>query len=58
MFEAAARERPMSAADRPSFDEIIHALRLTSLCGFGTGLAEFAESIARHYSQELRSCFR
>ena len=34
-------------------DKIIAALRLTSLCGLGTGLAEFAESALHHYGKEL-----
>jgi NADH:ubiquinone oxidoreductase subunit F (NADH-binding) len=36
--------------------EIIAALKLASLCGLGSGLAEFAESIVRHYSGELQPC--
>jgi formate dehydrogenase iron-sulfur subunit len=37
--------------------ETLAALRATSLCGHGTGLAEFAESVARHYPEELAACF-
>lgn len=33
---------------------IISALKLTSLCGLGTGLAEFIESALRHYGSELK----
>jgi NADH:ubiquinone oxidoreductase subunit F (NADH-binding) len=58
MFTAAGEERPISGTGQQRFVEIIEALRLTSLCGFGTGLAEFAQSIMRHYSQELRACFK
>jgi NADH:ubiquinone oxidoreductase subunit F (NADH-binding) len=39
------------------WQEIVTALKLASLCGLGTGLAEFAESILRHYSEELNACF-
>jgi formate dehydrogenase iron-sulfur subunit len=39
------------------WEEIVTALKYASLCGLGTGLAEFAESILRYYSQELRGCF-
>jgi NADH:ubiquinone oxidoreductase subunit F (NADH-binding) len=46
-----------SAAEGREWQEIVTALKLASLCGLGTGLAEFAESILRHYSQELRACF-
>lgn len=58
MFKAAADGRHSGDAVEPRFVEIVEALRLTSLCGFGTGLAEFAQSILRHYSQELRLCFK
>lgn len=40
------------------WNDIVAALKLASLCGLGTGLAEFAESILRHYSAELRPCFK
>jgi NADH:ubiquinone oxidoreductase subunit F (NADH-binding) len=46
-----------SAAKEKEWEEVVTALKLASLCGLGTGLAEFAESILRHYSQELRACF-
>ncbi len=36
--------------------EIVRALALTSFCGLGTGLAEFAESAGRYYSKELAPC--
>jgi hypothetical protein len=39
------------------FEEIASALRATSLCGHGTGLAEFAQSVLRHYGEELAACF-
>jgi NADH:ubiquinone oxidoreductase subunit F (NADH-binding) len=39
-------------------EEITDALKLTSLCGHGTGLAEFMESVAYHYKGELSACFR
>ena len=37
--------------------ELIETLRLTSLCGHGSGLAEFAASIVTHYAHELEPCF-
>jgi NADH:ubiquinone oxidoreductase subunit F (NADH-binding) len=49
-----------ATASRPSqseFDDIVDALKHASLCGLGTGLAEFAESITRYYGGELRKCF-
>lgn len=39
--------------ERREVEEIVSALRTTSLCGLGTGLAEFAESAFRHYPEEL-----
>ena len=50
--------RPAGLAAQAEWHEIVAALKLTSLCGLGTGLAEFAESIARHYPVELRRCFK
>lgn len=38
--------------------EIVSVLATTSLCGLGTGLAEFARSALRHYAEELEPCFR
>ena len=58
MFTASTDERTVNDTTEQRFVEIVEALRLTSLCGFGTGLAEFAQSIMRHYSEELRSCFK
>jgi NADH:ubiquinone oxidoreductase subunit F (NADH-binding) len=43
-------------ADRSEVDDIVSALRHTSLCGLGTGLAELADSVARHYPEELARC--
>ena len=44
-------------ADRSEWLDLIHALSLTSLCGHGSGLAEFASSIVQHYAHELQACF-
>ena len=46
-----------SLAQRDEWAQIVQALKLGSLCGFGTGLSEFALSIDRHYGKELASCF-
>jgi NADH:ubiquinone oxidoreductase subunit F (NADH-binding) len=48
---------PAAAGAKSEWAEIVSALKLASLCGMGTGLAEFAESIQRHYGRELESCF-
>ena len=42
---------------RSQWDEIISAMARTSLCGLGTGVAEFAQSVSRYYGKELASCF-
>jgi NADH:ubiquinone oxidoreductase subunit F (NADH-binding) len=44
--------------DEKDCEQIIAALKLTSLCGLGIGLAEFAESALRHYGKELELCLR
>lgn len=36
---------------------LVTALANASLCGHGRGLAEFAQSIQRHYHAELQTCF-
>jgi len=48
-------------ASRGDFEEcgdLVTALKLASLCGHGTGLARFAESILRYYPTEIEACFR
>lgn len=40
--------------DAPRARRLIRALREASLCGFGVGLAEFAESALKHFSDELQ----
>lgn len=44
-------------SDATEWREIVNALKMTSLCGHGTGLAAFAESVLRHYGEEVASCF-
>ncbi|MBI4243534.1 MAG: NADH-quinone oxidoreductase subunit D [Planctomycetes bacterium] len=46
------------AASRKQFEEIVSALESTSLCGLGTGLADFAKSVFRYYEKELSECFK
>jgi NADH:ubiquinone oxidoreductase subunit F (NADH-binding) len=46
-----------SRGARRSFDGIVAALHATSLCGHGSGLAEFALGVARNFPEELDSCF-
>jgi NADH:ubiquinone oxidoreductase subunit F (NADH-binding) len=47
--------RAKSEADE--WREIAGILKTTSLCGHGTGLGAFAESVLHHYGEELAPCF-
>jgi formate dehydrogenase iron-sulfur subunit len=58
MFDSVVHDGVAGVAGQQTFHDIVDALRLSSLCGFGTGLAEFVQSIERHYGPELRSCFK
>ncbi len=50
--------RSMSGAEQfARWSQLITVLREASLCGHGTGMAEFAESVSHYYRQELESCF-
>ena len=49
--------RGSRSTNRLEVGQIIDALRMTSLCGLGTGLAEFAASVERYYGEELERCF-
>ncbi|NNB85315.1 NADH-quinone oxidoreductase subunit D [Corallococcus exiguus] len=48
---------PAPRAGAADWEEVTEALRLTSLCGHGTGLGEFARSVLRHYREEVEACF-
>ncbi|MEO7099648.1 MAG: NADH-ubiquinone oxidoreductase-F iron-sulfur binding region domain-containing protein [Luteolibacter sp.] len=55
-------EEIFANAVRTKFDdiewrEIARALKMTSLCGHGTGLGAFAESVLHYYGEEVKSCF-
>jgi len=45
------------ATDGARFHAQVEALAQASLCGHGRGLAEFAQSIERHYGAQLQACF-
>lgn len=49
--------RQAGPGDWNEWADIVAALKLASLCGHGSGLAEFAESIMRHYGEELKRWF-
>jgi len=46
------------ATNFSEFEQLLSALKWTSLCGHGGGLGEFAESVLRYYRDDLASCFR
>jgi NADH:ubiquinone oxidoreductase subunit F (NADH-binding) len=52
----AAGERGTSAMQQ-EWSQIVRALQLGSLCGFGGGMADFAMSIDRYFGKELAACF-
>jgi NADH:ubiquinone oxidoreductase subunit F (NADH-binding) len=43
--------------EKSDCEAIISSLAQTSFCGLGTGLAEFASSILRHYREDIERCF-
>ncbi len=47
-----------TAADLKECRDLVAALKLASLCGHGTGLARFAESILRYYLSDIEPCFK
>jgi formate dehydrogenase iron-sulfur subunit len=49
--------RRATTVGREAWRALITALADTSLCGHGSGLAEFAASIERYYAKELDGCF-
>lgn len=48
---------PAAPIDRSEWQSTVHALGATSLCGHGSGLAEFARSVVTHYGEELAACY-
>ncbi len=58
IFRKILKSGNASVKDGAEWQQIILALRQTSLCGLGSGLAEFAESALRYYGEELELCFK
>jgi NADH:ubiquinone oxidoreductase subunit F (NADH-binding) len=46
------------AADFVESQQIVSALKMTSLCGHGGGLGEFADSVLRYYRDALEPCLK
>ena len=57
LFQQILETGRVPAHKKKECGEIASALAMTSLCGLGTGLADFAQSALRHYAKELESCF-
>jgi len=47
---------PGASVNQTEWRSIVDALGATSLCGHGSGLAEFARSVIAHYGTELAAC--
>lgn len=58
IFSAIVDNKTSNKNNLNNFSNIIETLSKTSLCGHGTGLAEFAQSAMRYYSEEVESCFK
>lgn len=58
IFAKILRGGTTAATDEKECRDIISALSSASLCGLGSGVGEFAESILRYYSKEVAACFR
>jgi formate dehydrogenase iron-sulfur subunit len=56
LLERACRHEPAGHDEGPGLVDLVSALAEGSLCGHGTGLAEFAASALTHYAEEFRSC--
>jgi formate dehydrogenase iron-sulfur subunit len=58
VFAETVRNGAANYWEEKDCERVVSALKLSSLCGFGTGLAEFSESALRHYGKELELCWR
>ncbi len=56
-IEALFSEATSTGSAETEWREIVNALKMASLCGHGSGLAAFAESVMRYYGKEVESCF-
>lgn len=58
IFEQMRNVGSATNQEQREWTDIVAALKFASLCGLGTGLAEFAESILRYYPAEVAPCFK
>lgn len=52
-----AQSAPLERSESAELSAVVDALRHTSLCGHGSGLGEFAQSVFAKFGEELESCF-
>ncbi len=57
LFSRLARGDQLDSLEKVELKNIIDALRRTSLCGHGTGLAVVAASVMEKFSEEFAPCF-
>lgn len=57
IFHAILQAGHGSIREKADCEAIFSCLAQTSLCGLGTGLAEFAGSVLRHYRGDIDRCF-
>ena len=57
LFAQGLSGNKLASGEQLEWRQIVDVLHSASLCGLGTGLAEFAQSVARHYPEELKKCF-
>ena len=57
LFSQCAGGNALTPAEAIELREILNAIRRTSLCGHGTGLAVVAASVMDKFGEELQSCF-
>jgi formate dehydrogenase iron-sulfur subunit len=58
IFGDIVKSGAVPATNVSEFEQLVTALKWTSLCGHGGGLGEFAESVLRYYREGLAACFR
>ena len=57
LFQQILKTGNVPVQEREECVEIVSALEMTSLCGLGTGLAQFVQSAFRYYAEEFEPCF-
>jgi formate dehydrogenase iron-sulfur subunit len=57
LFRRMVHQPPLTGAEAEELNAILVALRQTSLCGHGSGLAVFANSVLKKFAEELAPCF-